>query len=123
MRTKTRVMIVDDHVLVAKALSDLIAEQSDMTVVGVAHSVAQSVELAAEISPDVVLMDFRLPDGTGDEACASIREMRPLTRLIIVTRDDSTDVRRAAAEAGASAFIHKSRAATDLVGAIRRVAA
>jgi len=116
-------MIVDDHVLVAKALSDLIAEQSDMTVVGVAHSVAQSVELAAEIGPDVVLMDFRLPDGTGDEACASIREKRPLTRLIFVTRDDSTDVRRAAADAGASDFIHKSRAATDLVGAIRRVAA
>jgi DNA-binding NarL/FixJ family response regulator len=79
--------------------------------------------LAEELDPDVVLMDFRLPDGTGDTACASIKRSRALTKLILVTRDDSTDVRRAASEAGANDIVHKSHLVTELVGAIRRAAA
>ncbi len=120
---RTTILIVDDHQLVAKAVSDLIGEQADMSVVGVAHTIADSIQLADRLGPDVVLMDFRLPDGTGDVACASIKQSRPATKLIFVTREDSLDVRRAAAAAGASDFIHKSRLASDLVGAIRRVAA
>ena len=67
-------------------------------------------------------MDFRLTDGTGAEAGAGIRQIRPDTRLIFLTREDSDAVRFAAIEAGASAFIHKSRAASEVVDAIRVVA-
>ena len=123
MNEKTKVLIVDDHLVVAKALRELIGEQEDMAVVGMAHSVAESISLAQQLGPDVVLMDFRLPDGTGDQAGVSIKQWNPATKLIFVTRDDSMDVRRAAAAAGASDFIHKSRLASELIGAIRRLSA
>lgn len=116
-------LIVDDHHMVAQALCELIKEQEDMRVVGMAHSVADSIMLAHELAPDVVLMDFRLPDGTGTTASRSIKQDHPTTKLIFVSRDDSMEVRRAAAEAGASDFVHKSRVAAELVVAIRRAAA
>ena len=77
---------------------------------------------AAEIGPDVVLLDFRLPDGTGAEAATGIREVRPEAKLIFLTREDSDAARFAAVQSGASAFIHKSKAASEVVAAIRDVA-
>ncbi|HEY3085730.1 MAG TPA: response regulator transcription factor [Candidatus Dormibacteraeota bacterium] len=118
----TRVLIVEDHQVVAEGLAALINDQKDMTVVGHAGSVADSVARAAELSPDLVLVDFRLTDGTGADAAAGIREIRPEAKLIFLTREDSEAARFAALEAGASAFIHKSRAAQEVVDAIRNVA-
>ncbi len=118
----TRVLIVEDHQVVADGLAGLINDQLDMTVIGQAGSVADSLARAAELKPDVVLIDFRLTDGTGADAAAGIRQIRPETRLIFLTREDSDAVRFTALEAGASAFIHKSRAAQDVVDAIRTVA-
>ena len=119
---RTRVLIVEDHQVVAEGLAALINDQEDMTVVGNVGSVAESTSVAAELDPDIVLMDFRLADGTGAEAGAGIRRVRPDTRLIFLTREDSDAARFAAIEAGASAFIHKSRAASEVVEAIRLVA-
>src|ERR1700716_3154379 len=93
-----------------------------MTVVGKVGSVSESINLAAELSPDVVILDFRLTDGTGADAGAGIRHIRPETKLIFLTREDSDGARFAALESGASAFIHKSRAASEVVDAIRTVA-
>src|SRR5207253_8801510 len=93
-----------------------------MTVVGHAGSVSDSLGLAAELKPDLVLIDFRLTDGTGADAATGIRQLRPETKLIFLTREDSDAARFAALEAGASAFIHKSRAAQEVVDAIRTVA-
>ena len=93
-----------------------------MTVVGKVGSVGESISLAAELSPDVVILDFRLTDGTGADAGAGIRQIRPETKLIFLTREDGDAARFAALEAGASAFIHKSRAASEVVDAIRTVA-
>jgi len=118
----THVLIVEDHQVVADGLAALINDQPDMTVIGQAGSVADSLARAAELTPDVVLIDFRLTDGTGADAAAGIRQIRPETRLIFLTREDSDAARFAALEAGASAFIHKSRAAQDVVDAIRTVA-
>lgn len=118
----TRVLVVEDHQVVAEGLSALINDQVDMTVVGTAGSVADSILRAGELMPDVVLMDFRLGDGTGADAAMAIRQVRPETKLIFLTREDGDAVRFAALEAGASAFIHKSRAAQDVVDAIRVVA-
>jgi DNA-binding NarL/FixJ family response regulator len=115
-------MIVEDHQVVTDGLAALLEDQPDMIVVGSASSLAESVERAAEQAPDVLLLDFRLPDGTGAEAGARIREMRPDVKLIFLSRDDSDTVRLAAMEAGASAFVHKSRAAAEVMDAIRAVA-
>jgi DNA-binding NarL/FixJ family response regulator len=115
-------MIVEDHQVVTDGLAALLEDQPDMIVVGSASSLAESVERAAEQAPDVLLLDFRLPDGTGAEAGARIRELRPDVKLIFLSRDDSDTVRLAAMEAGASAFVHKSRAAAEVMDAIRAVA-
>jgi two-component system response regulator DevR len=117
-----RVLIVEDHQVVAEGLAALINDQKDMTVVGKVGSVAESISIVAEVDPDVVLMDFRLTDGTGAEAGAGIHHIRPNAKLIFLTREDSDAARFAAIEAGASAFIHKSRAASEVVDAIRVVA-
>ena len=118
----TRVLIIEDHQVVAEGLAALINDQEDMTVVGAAGTVVESVERVIELKPDLVLVDFRLTDGTGADAATAIRQMRPDTKLIFLTREDSDAARIAALEAGASGFIHKSRAAQEVVDAIRTVA-
>ena len=120
--SRARVLIVEDHQVVAEGLAALINNQKDMTVVGNVGTVAESISIAGDLNPDIVLMDFRLTDGTGAEAGAGIRQVRPDTKFIFLTREDSDAARFAAIEAGASAFIHKSRAAADVVEAIRVVA-
>jgi DNA-binding NarL/FixJ family response regulator len=118
-----RVLVVEDHQVVAEGLAALINGQKDMEVVGHAGSVGESIARAAELKPDLVLIDFRLTDGTGADVATGIRQLRPDTKLIFLTREDSEAVRFAAVEAGASAFIHKSRAAQEVVDAIRTVGA
>ena len=117
-----RVLIVEDHRVVAEGLAALINHQADMKVVGEAGSVAEAVPAVTELGPDVVLLDFRLPDGTGAEVASAIRETRPEAKLIFLTREDSDAARFAAVQSGASAFIHKSKAASEVVDAIRDVA-
>ena len=118
----TRVLIVEDHQVVAEGLAALINDQPDMKVIGSAGSVADSVARVVELKPDLVLVDFRLTDGTGADAAIAIRQVRPETKLIFLTREDTDAARFAALESGASGFIHKSRAAQDVVDAIRTVA-
>lgn len=120
--TRTRVLIVEDHQVVAEGLAALIDDQKDMTVIGSAGSVADAVALAAELTPDVILMDFRLTGGTGADAGLAIRVSRPDVKIIFLTREDTDAARFAALEAGAAGFIHKSRAAQEVVDAIRQVA-
>jgi DNA-binding NarL/FixJ family response regulator len=93
-----------------------------MKVVGKVGTVADCAAMGVELNPDVVLLDFRLPDGTGADAAAAIREMRPQAKMIFLTREDSDAARFAAVQSGASAFIHKSQAAAEVVTAIRDVA-
>lgn len=119
---RARVLIVEDHQVVADGLAALINDQTDMTVIGHAGSVSEAISRAAELRPDIVLMDFRLTDGTGADAGTGIRQVRPETKLIFLTREDGDAARFAALEAGASAFLHKSRAAAEVVDAIRVVA-
>jgi two-component system response regulator DevR len=116
------VLIVEDHRVVAEGLAALINQQGDMKVVGGAASVAECVAAVTELGPDVVLVDFRLPDGTGSEATAALRQVRPETKVIFLTREDTDAARFAAVQSGASAFIHKSKAAAEVVSAIREVA-
>ena len=120
---KIRVLIVEDHQVVAEGLSALLNDQPDIAVVGSAASVSESISRAEKAKPDVVLADFRLTDGTGTDAGLAIRQVLPDVKLIVLTQEDSDVARFAALEAGASAFIPKSRAAAEVVDAIRKVAA
>ena len=115
-------LIVEDHRVVAEGLAALINDEEDMTVVGNVGTVAECLPAATELNPDVVLVDFRLPDGTGPDAAAAIRSIRPAAKMIFLTREDTDVARFAAVQSGASAFLHKSRAASEVVAAIRDVA-
>ena len=108
--------------MVAEGLAALINDQQDMRVVGNVGTVSDCAPAAAELNPDVVLLDFRLPDGSGPDAAAAIRAIRPAARMIFLTREDTDAARFAAVQSGASAFLHKSRAASEVVAAIRDVA-
>jgi len=117
-----RVLIIEDHQVVADGLAALLNDQPDIAVVAKSTSVADAIAQAAELGPDVAVVDFRLEDGTGADAGSGIRQVRPETKLIFLTREDSDAVRFAVLEAGASAFIHKSRAAAEVVDAVKLVA-
>jgi DNA-binding NarL/FixJ family response regulator len=116
-----RVMVVENHQVVSDGLEALVSDQPDMVMIGTASSVAEAIAQARELAPDIVLLDFRLPDGTGAEAGMRIRELISETRLIFLSRDDSEAAQVAAIEAGASAFVHKSRAADEVIETIRLV--
>jgi DNA-binding NarL/FixJ family response regulator len=116
-----RIIIVDDHQLVSDGLAMLLGSQPDFEVAGFANAVADVAALALVADPDVVVMDFHLRDGTGLDAAVAIRKVRPNARFVFLSRDDSDSAWLAAIEAGAGAFIHKSRAATDVIEAVRQV--
>jgi two-component system response regulator DevR len=120
---KTRVLLCDDHEVVREGLRGLITRQDAMTVVGEAGTVAEAVEAAARTKPDVVIMDVRLPDGSGVEACRSIREARPETKVIMLTSYADDDALFASIIAGASGYLLKQTRGQAVVDAVRTVAA
>ncbi|MDP9252918.1 MAG: response regulator transcription factor [Chloroflexota bacterium] len=123
MTTTTRVLICDDHEVVREGLRGLISRQTGMSVVGEAGSVAESIEAAARAKPDVVIMDVRLPDGSGVEACRAIREARPETKVIMLTSYADDEALFASILAGASGYLLKQTRGQAVVDAITAVAA
>jgi two-component system nitrate/nitrite response regulator NarL len=117
-----RVIIVENHQLVSESLGLLLDGQNDMEVVGKATSVAEASALPSQLAPHVVVMDFHLDDGTGHDAAIAMRESYPNVRFVFLSRDDSDDARLAAVEAGASAYLHKSTPASEVIRAVREVA-
>jgi len=114
-----RILIVEDHQIVAEGLTVLLNDQPDMAVVGVAESLDDAIPLVLQLEPQVVLLDFHLKKGTGDDVGRAILKVRPRTKLIFLTRESGDGARFSAAHIGASAFIHKSRAAAEVVDAVR----
>jgi two-component system, NarL family, response regulator DevR len=119
----TRVLICDDHEVVREGLRGLIGRQAGMSVVGEAGTVAESIEAAARAKPDVVIMDVRLPDGSGVEACRTIREARPDTKVIMLTSYADDEALFASIIAGASGYLLKQTRGQAVVEAITAVAA
>ncbi len=117
-----RVMLVDDHAVVRRGLQDLLAERPELTVVGDAGTVHQAIEVAERVRPDVVVMDLRLPDGTGVEACREIRARLPETRVLILTSHADQDALFAAVIAGASGYLLKDLNLTGIQNAVLTVA-
>ena len=119
---KTRILLCDDHEVVREGLRGLISRQESMTVVGEASTVAEVVEAAARTKPDVVIMDVRLPDGSGVEACRTIRETRPETKVIMLTSYADDEALFASIIAGASGYLLKQTRGQAVVDAVIAVA-
>jgi len=114
----TRVLLVDDHQLLTDSLARLLDNEPDLHVVGIAGSVAEAKQLARE-RMDVVLMDYRLPDGTGAEATRAIKARWPTARVVMLTavQDDETVLE--SIQAGADGYLTKDRAVEEVVAAVR----
>ena len=113
-----RVLFVEDHQLLADALAAMLAREPDMQVVGIAGTVADAKILARE-QLDVVLMDYRLPDGTGAEATRAIKARWPAARVVMVTALTDDETLLESIQAGADGYLTKDRAAEDVVTAVR----
>lgn len=116
-----RLLIADDQALVRGALGALLELEPDLTVIGMASDGAEALRLAAELRPDVCLMDIQMPGMDGVEATRRIREVSPETRILVVTTFARPGYLRAALDAGASGFIVKDTPAEQLAEAVRRV--
>lgn len=118
---KVKVLIVDDHEVVREGLRSLLAQRKGVAVVGEAASAAGAVEEARRSAPDVVIMDVRLPEGSGIEACREIRAERPETRVIMLTSYPDEEAVFASIVAGASGYLLKDIRRQALLEAIDTV--
>jgi len=116
-----RLLVVDDHEVVRRGLVALLDRRSGFEVVAQAGSVAESITLAALHEPDLVIMDVRLPDGSGIEACREIRAARPETRVVMLTSYPDEEAVLSAIIAGASGYLLKQIRGRDLVSALEAV--
>ena len=120
---KIRVMLADDHLVVRMGLAAIISIERDMELVGEAADGAEAVKLAAELHPDVVIMDIMMPKLDGVAATAEIRKRNPETQILILTTFGTSDDLRRALAVGAIGALVKDSAQTELVNAIRECAA
>ncbi|GAA2181391.1 response regulator transcription factor [Leucobacter tardus] len=116
-----RVLIVDDHAAVRAGLSMILRTAPDVTVVGEAQSGSDAITLAAELRPDVVLMDLRMPGMSGEQATRALR--RSGTHVLVLTTFDDDASVFGAIRAGAKGFVLKSTDAPSLIAAVRQVSA
>jgi DNA-binding NarL/FixJ family response regulator len=117
-----RVLVVDDHVLFRRGLDMVLGQEPDIALVGEAGDGAEAVAKAADLLPDIVLLDVRMPRRSGIEACAAIKEVVPTTRIIMLTiSDDEADLYDAV-KAGASGYLLKEISIDEVSAAIRAVA-
>ena len=116
-----RLLVVDDHEVVRQGLVALLERRPGFDVVAQAGSVAESIAAAARYQPDLVIMDVRLPDGSGIEACRDIRAARPETRVVMLTSYPDEEAVLSAIIAGASGYLLKQIRGRDLVSALESV--
>ena len=116
-----RLLVVDDHEVVREGLVALLGRRPGFQVVAQAGTVAEAVAAAHRFEPDLVVMDVRLPDGSGVEACREIRSELPRTRVIMLTSYPDEEAVLSAIVAGASGYLLKQTRARDLVAALEAV--
>ena len=117
--SKIRVLIADDHGVVAEGLKHLVGAQPDMEVIACVEDGREAVRMAAETRPDVVLMDLSMPELNGAEATRSIMQGDPKCRVIVLSMYAEREYVRRALKAGAVGYVVKRSAAKELVDAIR----
>ena len=116
--TTIRVLVVDDHQMVAQGLAEVLTADRDLAVVGHATTVADARRMAQQLRPDVVVMDYRLPDGNGLMATEAICRDLPGVAVVMVTASDHDTMVTAAIEAGCAGYVTKDRAAEDVTAAV-----
>ncbi|GAA4427597.1 response regulator [Actinokineospora soli] len=119
----TRIFLVDDHEIVRRGIADLFEDVPDFEVVGQAGSVAEALARVPTSRPDVAVLDVRLPDGSGVELCRELRSTLPDLRCLMLTSFADDEALLNAIMAGASGYVLKQVLGTDLVTAVRTVAA
>jgi NarL family two-component system response regulator LiaR len=121
MKGQIRVLIVDDHAIVRKGLTVLLATEPDIKVVGEAQDGQEAVEKAASLKPDVALMDLVMPRMDGIEATRRITEAHPKTKILVLTSFAADDKVFPAVKAGALGYLLKDSSPEELLEAIHRV--
>lgn len=120
--SKTSVLLVDDHAMLRAGLRLLIGGQHDMSVVGDVGTLRDAIEAAAKLQPAVIVLDLSMPGGSGVAGVQRLREVAPAARILVLTMHDDPAYVRSAMAMGASGYVVKSAADTELLTAIRAVA-
>jgi two-component system, NarL family, response regulator DevR len=118
-----RVYLLDDHEVVRRGLRDLLEAEDDIEVVGESGSAVDAGHRIPALRPDVAVLDGRLPDGSGVDVCRDIRSVDPTIKALILTSFEDDEALFASIMAGAAGYVLKQIKGTDLVDAVRRVAA
>jgi two-component system response regulator NreC len=118
---KIRVLVVDDHTILRVGLRMMLNAQPDIEVVGEASDGNQAVSEALRLIPDVILMDIAMPDCNGIEATRQVKRVQPETRVLVLTMHENEEYLFQTLRAGASGYILKEAADTELITAIRAV--
>lgn len=118
-----RLLLADDHVMLRQGTLAMLAREPDLTVVGEANDGAEAMRLAEVLRPDIVVMDVRMPGVNGIEATRQIRARLPEVQVLVLTAHDDDEYVFALLEAGASGYLLKTAPVSELVKAIRDVAA
>lgn len=121
-RTRTRVILVDDHQVVLRGMELALREEAGLDVVGAASTAAAALALAATTDFDVALVDMLLPDRAGAELIAGLRRARPAAAVVALSGDASEDLQLAALEAGAAGYLLKTVGTAAIAAAVRRAA-
>lgn len=116
-----RLLLVDDHALFRSGLASVFANQPDLRLAGQAASVREALAMAREVCPDLILLDFSLPDGTGLDLLRALLPEQPAVRVIIITVHEDDERLFAALRAGAMGFLPKNVRAADLLDRVRGV--
>jgi DNA-binding NarL/FixJ family response regulator len=116
-----KILIVDDHNLFREGLAAIIQQEADIEVVGLVGSVQEAVDAALGLKPDIILMDFSLPDGTGADATRKIIQDYPTCKVVFMTMSDRDEDLLAAVRSGAVGYLMKNMSPTKLVAALRSV--
>lgn len=117
----TRVLVVDDHKSFTESLGMVIDLQPDLECVGRAGTLAEAIDMAGRVEPDVIVLDVELPDGDGVEATSRLRALQPRARVMILTAHAGAEVLARAARAGAHGFFPKESTVGEILAAIRTV--